>query len=260
MTQRVTWLLLALVVGMGACSNAAVSPAPSTVPTGVLRDDFLGPDQLITNEYVRWNPKAKDAVVSPTWIVTSGSLFRRANVAWSGALVPGVPDAKSSKATNSAVFRMISRNDSFQNVTVRLRYRILSLIDERANDWDGIHIFLRYQDPTELYYVTIARRDAIAVAKRKTTGGLSNGGTYETLASAPGAAVIRPGVWVSAEASIRRQGDDVRIELLLSGVSVLTVIDSGQFGSPLFGAGSVGVRGDNVEFELDDVKADELLL
>lgn len=50
-----------------------------------------------------------------------------------------------------------------------------------AVDWDGVHVFLRYQSQYRLDYASVNRRDGTAVTKKKRPGGPSNGGTYYTL-------------------------------------------------------------------------------
>ena len=41
----------------------------------LLVDDFSGPNGLVTNEFAFFNQHNPATVRSPTWIVTSGSLF-----------------------------------------------------------------------------------------------------------------------------------------------------------------------------------------
>src|SRR5438270_13153385 len=48
----------------------------------LLDDRFAGPNGLVTNEYATEHPGA--GANSPTWMVTSGSLFRRDGLGWSG--------------------------------------------------------------------------------------------------------------------------------------------------------------------------------
>ena len=219
----------------------------------MLTERFDGPDALITNEYARYNPNATNAVRSSTWVVTSGSLFRRGQAGSTGPLTAGTPNAQSSNATNSAVFRMVTARDTFENVHLSLRFRIDRQATSDIHEWDGIHLFLKYRDETELYYATVARRDGLVVIKRKVTGGPSNGGTYETLAQAAGPGVIRPGEWVSVEASLTETDKGISIAVAIDGSPVVETLDIGEHGKVLGGRGRIGVRGDNTEFSLDDL-------
>lgn len=217
-------LITVAAAGVSCSSTSAPVPSATTLDRGLV-ETFDGPDGLITNEYATYNPGRADAARSLTWIITSGSLFRRASAAWTGSLTPGTPDARSSHATNSAVFRMVSARDTFENLTFTVRFRVEHQTDLDPHEWDGIHLFLKYRDETELYYVTVARRDGIAAIKRKVTGGASNGGTYETLAQTAGGAVIRPGQWVTAQGRIATTPDGVLIEMALDGQALVAAID-----------------------------------
>ena len=145
------------------------------------RSSFAGQsDGLLTNEYAfagsAWDGPGR---TSSDWEVTSGSLFVRNGVGWTG-----VPDdandgrtpvgAASTNVTNSAVFRARSVRADFGNVDITLRVKVGYFLPgtstTAAQDWDGVHLFLRYLSPFNLYYASVARRDGRVVIKRKISG------------------------------------------------------------------------------------------
>src|SRR6185369_15401481 len=92
----------------------------------------------------------------------------------------------SQKGNNSAVFRLTTRQDNFLNVLVEfdLMHQGLNSTDKTPPvDWDGVHIFLRYQSQYNLYYASVNRRDNTVVIKKKIPGGPSNDGTYYDISS-----------------------------------------------------------------------------
>ena len=214
---------------------------------------FTGPDRLVTNEHRFWHGHAS-VEDSPDWSMTSGSLFVRGGVGWSGRPDAGEPGPDSGAATNSAVFRLNTARRDFGDVEVSFRLRVLAMtstVRTPANEWDGVHVWLRYQSEYELYYASVARRDGVVTFKKKTPGGSSNDGTYHPLAEARGGAA--PGRWVQVRVSVRNRPDgSVALGMDVDGRSVLTAVDHGEGGAPIVGAGSVGIRGDNCEFELQD--------
>jgi hypothetical protein len=213
-------------------------------------DALMGP-RLVTNEYAHWHAEDPAAVRSATWDMTSGSLFLRDGLWWTGRPDDVSPDAWSSAGNDSAVFRLTTRQ-TFRNARVSLSLRVGEFTTTArtvAEDWDGVHIFLRYQSQYQLYYASINRRDGTTAIKKKEPGGPSNGGTYYTLAT--GLAVVPIGEWQEVAASVRTQPDgSVRISLYRGPDLLLDVIDDGRLGGPPITApGAVGIRGDNCEFE-----------
>lgn len=220
-------------------------------------DGFDRAPGLITNEYAYWNPTSPLAVTSPDWQQTSGSLFARNGVAWSGRPDGSAPDALSTTATDSAVFRVNTARYDFGNVDVAFRLRVAGLTTTDrtpAQAWDGVHIFLRRRSESELYYASVDRRDGSVVIKKKCDGGTTNGGTYYTLASSPaGAYPIPLGAWQAVAAGVHDNADgSVHLQLWRDGALVLDTVDAGTGCTPLTGAGSTGIRGDNTEFEVGD--------
>ena len=244
------------VVLLAGCSAAAaaVLVAPALLRGPALEDRFDGPDGLVTNEFAFHNRSDPRAVTSPLWWVTSGSLFRSEGTGWSGPLDSRAPDAGSRAATDSAVFRMVSR-ERFGDTRMSLRFRVAPLGGTAGADgdpaWTGLHVFLRYQDEFSLYVVSIARRDGAVVVKKKVPGGPSNGGTYLTLAR--GRAALADGRWHTAALAARDADGGVELDLVVDGAPLLHARDSGAGGAPLTGEGAVGLRGDGAQFWLDDV-------
>lgn len=238
-------------------SSTTSSSTTTTLPTGstsvLLSDSFTVPDGLITNEYAYWNPDAPGSRSSPTWEMTSGSLFARAGAAWSGIPDTIEPNSTSSNGTDSAIFRMVSRRKDFTDVSVSFRLRRDGLISTAATPavaWDGEHVFLRYASETSLYYASFDRRDGTTAIKKKVTGGTSNGGTYYTLASGRGS--FTAGVFHAIGTTITDNVDgSATIRLWIDGALVLSATDTG-IGGPVIRYGGVGIRGDNANFTFDD--------
>lgn len=228
---------------------------PAPVDAGVLfADRFDRPDGLITNEFAYWNPTSTSAVHSPGWAMASGSAFVDGTALWSGVPDDIGPDATSSNGTNSAVLRLVTQRADFGDVDVSFDLATQSYVTTPttpAVDWDGVHVFLRYQSPQELYYVSVDRRDDRIAIKKKVPSDSSNGGTYHTLATA----TLRNthGMWRHFDARVVTDpSGSVTVSLSTGGEVVLTAVDSGTGGPPITAAGRVGVRGDNTEFRLRD--------
>ena len=215
-----------------------------------------GPDGLITNEFAYWNPKSRAAVRSPDWELTSGSLFARQAAAWTGVPDDRAPDVNSSSGTNSAVFRMTTIRNDFHDVAVELKLRndgLTKTASTPAVAWDGVHIFLRYQNQRHLYYASINRRDGKVVIKKKVPGGPSNGGTYFNLPPELPYPVPYHD-WQNVRATVRDNPDgSVAIALYTDGRLLVSALDDGSVGGPAIRhAGKVGLRGDNADFRFTD--------
>ena len=232
---------------IGACTAPQAAPA-------LLTERVERADGIITNEYAYWNPRAADRRASPTWQVTSGSLFARGRAGWTGVPDDRTPNATSSTGTGSALFRMVSAHKGFKNVSVdvRLRHeRYVATNRTPAVAWDGAHVFLRYQSEESLYYASVSRRDGAVAIKKKVPGGPSNGGTYYTLAEKR--VPFPTNQWRDVRATIRDRSDGgVAIELAVGGKTVVTAVDKGVGGAPIR-AGGIGLRGDNAQFSFDDL-------
>jgi hypothetical protein len=239
----------------------------------LFQDTFTGSDGLITNEYAHWN---SDGINSPDWDMTSGSLFRQTNAAWTGVPDSCAPDKFSSSCTDSNVFRLNTKQNFSGNVKVSLALKNNSNIHDsncNSNDtcWHGVHIWMRYQTQYDLYYVSINRADNQVVIKRKVPCGTDNQGTYFVLAQATHAWTV--GTWQHFSMTIQTNGDG-SVTLKVYDDDTHTLItqgtDSGGTNQnwssgcttqghystaqypPITAAGAVGVRGDFDNFNFDD--------
>ncbi|WP_367319900.1 hypothetical protein [Streptomyces sp. HUAS ZL42] len=242
-------------LGLGALAGVLLLVVPSAGhDTSVFRPVFPG-QGLVTNEFAYWHPNAPGARHSPDWTMTSGSVFGADGAGWTGHPDGERPDATSSRATDSAVFRLASRRRDFGNARVTLRLRLSELVTTPrtpARSYDGVHLWLRFHSEQECYAVSVARRDGHVVVKRKTPGGPSNGGTYVTLATAR--APLPQNTWADVDATVTDLADRrVRITLDVAGRRVLDMTDDapGRLSRP----GGVGIRGDNAEFRFRDFTA-----
>jgi hypothetical protein len=249
------------VVGLGvvACVGAVASitvwrhddaPPPEPVP------------DLITNEYAYRHGDAADAIRSPDWMVTSGSLYRVAGMLWTGHPDDNAPGPTSAHGNDSAVLRAISTRADHGDVRVSFAMRAIALTQTSrtpAKAHDGVHIFLRYQSEFSTYYVSVFRRDGQITVKKKVPGGPSNDGTYYTI----GSAVLHvdgalPGVWHHIETTVGRGEPGVTLTLRIDGRLALDVADRGG-GTPVIATpGRVGLRGDNCEFYVRDFRVEPL--
>ncbi|MFH9292265.1 hypothetical protein [Streptomyces sp. NPDC017520] len=205
---------------------------------------------LVTNAYAFRHPGAADATTHRDWTVTSGSLFARWGSGWSGVPDGLSPDPASRLRTGSAVLRVVSARHDFHDVTVGARFRLHPPVTTGrtpAVDWDGGHLWLRYQGPQELYALSFCRRDGAVTLKRKAPPpGAAQGaeGVYTTLAQAM--RPLRYETWhhIVARATTTAS-DTVQLRLRVDGREVLRAEDTAP--GRLAGAGAVGIRGDNTE-------------
>ncbi|GAA2510676.1 hypothetical protein GCM10010201_01780 [Pilimelia columellifera subsp. columellifera] len=245
---------MATILG-GAALAATVIAGGTPAQAGSWAVNAANRNGMVTNEYAYWNPTSRNSLHSPYWLMNSGSLFSRKVAGgpafWTGRPDNKAPDARSTNGTNSAVFRMITRNASFRNVTVGMSLNISGLTATSSTPavaWDGVHLFLRYQSEESLYYATVARRDGAVVIKKKCRGGGSNGGTYYTLASTGGYR-IPTNKWRFVQASAVTRGDGaVNLAVWVAGRRVSIATDNGIGCAAITKAGRTGVRGDNANF------------
>src|SRR5262249_10514418 len=121
-------------------------------------------------------------------------------------------------------------------------------------DWDGVHIFLRYQDEYTLYYASINRRDNKIIIKKKLKGGPnpSNGGTYYDLC-APVSYEVSYGQWQNVMATIKDNPDgSVTIALYANDKLLVSATDNGVGGDPIRKPGKTGIRADNANIKFRD--------
>jgi hypothetical protein len=183
-------------------------------------------------------------------------------VGWTGVPDSIVPNATSSNGTGSATFRAITRRHRFGSVAVSfdlLNQRTVTTSRTPARNWDGVHVLLRYQSAYSFYVVSVNRRDGLVLVKKKVPGGTSNGGTYYTI-GAPAHYKPRRSRWQHVLVTIQSTGRrSVTITATINGRELLAVTDHGSGGPALRRAGSVGLRGDNTEFEFAHFRVRALL-
>jgi hypothetical protein len=248
-TLRVRTILAWLAVLVLATTAVTVTILMRRQP--MLVDDFNQPNGLITNEFAYFNRGNPQAVRSPIWILTSGSLFARDNAGWTGVPDVGTTGPRSVSANDSSVFRAVTQRSNFQNVTVSfglLVQRFMPTASGPPRGWQGVHVFVRYQSPALLYVVSVDRRDGVIVIKKKVPGGSVDGGTYYTLASTQADSVA--GRWQQVRVSVANVGaEGVQIRLWLNGRLRLQAVDDGVGDvAPILQPGRVGLRGDYTEF------------
>jgi hypothetical protein len=239
---------------------ATISQTPTETASGstLFQDSFNHPDGLVTNEFSYWNPTSPEATFSPVWQMTSGSLFALNGTGWTG-----VPDGCSTSSTYSTpctasdVFRLNTTALDFGNVTVSmdlLNGYLTSSSRTPAEDWDGVHIWLHYQSEYNLYYASFNRRDGHIVIKKKCVGGTENGGTYYELGQGELSGYAIPfGAWQHVASKIQdNPGGSVTITMYRGGTQLLSATDTGLGCAPITAPGSVGVRGDNDNFNFDN--------
>ncbi|MFI7543102.1 hypothetical protein [Actinoplanes sp. NPDC049599] len=232
-----------------------VQSAP-TADSLAYRPTLGGQDRLLTNEYAHSNPADHRAVRSDDWDVTSGSLFLRDGTGWTGSPDAASPDAGSANGTGSSVFRATTKRSDFGDALVSFRVKNEGLTSRgrmRPAATDGIHVFLRWHSPEDLYVVSVNRRDNRILVKRKSPGGEVNGGTYATLGQAP--YTVPYGRWQTFRILIENTaGHTATISVDIGGRTLLKVVDQGTAAPVNLTAGSVGLRGDNCAFHFDSFR------
>lgn len=206
---------------------AATGPAPAFF------EPFSYPDGLITNENAA-SPR------SAGWLVVEGSLFASGGQGWTGKPDTATPNAASSNGTGSALFRALTqRSDFATEVTLKVTVAGFPLGSAAT---DGAHVYLRYQDSSNFYQVSIRRRDGRTAIKRK------KGGSWTTFATPLNGPSL--GTQHAVRVVATNQGDgSVRLQLFVDGALLLEAVDSS---SPILAAGRVGMAGENTEFRFDD--------
>lgn len=249
-------LLVACGIGL-----ALVSRSGSAAEGALVADDFGGPDRLLTNELAYRGRDARGVPRSATWTVTSGSWFIRDGQAWTGPPDGERPDTRSRAHNDSAVLRVLSKSTSLRDVDVSFTLTnqgMTTTARTPAVAHDGVHVFLRYRGEAELYAVSVNRRDGAVVIRKKVPGGTQNGGTYYDV----GGRAKRPISFGDRQRVTVRVRDEldgsVGFRLRIDGRTVLTARDAGVGGAPLRGGGRIGIRGDNDNFLVDDLRVEAL--
>lgn len=251
--------------------NSAVMIPDGSVPAvqpgqaSLLSIDFTGkPNGLLTSEYAFWNPNDTNAKRSPDWEMTSGSLFVKNGLAWTGLPDEKPVDILAVTGNNSRDFRLTTKRKDLLDISVKfdlINIAQSSGVKFPAQAWDGIHVFLRYQKQETLYYASVNRRDKKAIIKKKIEGGPnpSNGGTYYELTPYLPYA-WKAGVIQKVEATAKNQSDgSVLLTLSADGKELARAIDDGKIGGPPITApGATGIRGDNTEFTFNRFQVDSI--
>lgn len=212
------------------------------------------PDGLITNEYAFWNTTDSKSIQSANWQMDSGSLFAIGGMGWTGIPNDISPNPLSTNGNDSSVFRLVTRQSNFGDVSVNfdlLNQGLNSSPSTPAVSWDGVHIFLRYQSEYNLYYASVNRRDNTVIIKKKVPGGPSNNGTYYEL-SRYVAHSVPYNTWQNITATVKNNSDGtVTISLYAEGKLISSAVDNGTIGGqPIRSAGKVGIRGDNANLKI----------
>lgn len=247
---------VAIAVGVQSCGGTNVELGRT-----LFRDTFDVVDGLVTNSWAHWNDEDHRAILDRDWRATSGTLYVRDGSGWTGRPDGGHPDAGSTTANGSGVFRLRTNREDFRDVQVDAVVRVERFISTPRtppSDWDGVHLWFRYQSPQELYVVSVDRRDDVVVIKKKCLGGIENGGTYHTLGSVRRPAPLRKAFDVAASAINVDGGVELRVSI--DDRFVLDAVDRGTGCSPITAAGAVGLRSDNVEVRFDDFTVREARL
>lgn len=224
--------------------------------------EFEGSDRLLTNEFAFRYPESSEAVVSPQWFVTSGSLFVRDGVATNGSLDDREANADSTTGTNSAVFRAYTKRRFRPSYRITFAVRV-----ERPSQvpglqpapWDGLHLMVDADSPEAAYYVSLYRRNGQSVIKKKTPGGSVAGGSYAPL-SRYVPSHIEPGRWAEVRVDVRDAGSRaVTIDLYENGTLLTTATDQPSLsGTPPFDEGRLGIRADKTNFEIREFRVETL--
>jgi phage replication-related protein YjqB (UPF0714/DUF867 family) len=266
-------LIVDSTIGSARVCNFTVSGSNTLV-----QDSFTGSNGLITNEYTHWN---SDGILSPDWDLSSGSLFRQSNTAWTGVPDSLAPNKYSSDHTDSDVFRVNTFKTFAGNIKVSLALKINSEIHDSNCDasntcWHGVHIWLRHLTQYDLYAISLNRADNKVVIKRKVPCGDENNGFYKDLIS-PVTHAWSVGTWQHYSVTIQTNSNgSVTIKVYdddsdpnapflqatdaggtntswTSGCATPGSYPTSQY-PPITAAGSVGVRGDFDNFNFDDFR------
>ncbi|GGL17165.1 hypothetical protein [Mangrovihabitans endophyticus] len=256
--------LVSVGLAFGATTTVVLDDVALSPPAGesLFAPSFSRLDGLVTNEFAYWSPTNPTRRDSTDWEMTSGSLFSRSGNGYTGRIDSIQADSTSVNGTNSAIFRLTTRDHSFTDVAVRMNldvHRFTSTSRTPRRDWDGVHLFLRYKSQYELYYASVARRDGKVLIKKKCRGGSANGGSYYPVSAEVRDQRVAPDQWTRVGASIRDNADgSVTITLDRGGRTLATATDRGIGCAPLRGAGALGIRGDNTEFEFNTFRVTSL--
>ncbi|MCZ4495786.1 MAG: hypothetical protein JWM25_369, partial [Thermoleophilia bacterium] len=226
----------------------------------LMSDNFDRPNGLITNEYATYNPNQAGVFKDAQWWSDSGSFFAQNNTGWSGRPDAVAPNINSSTSTNSSIFRLWTKRTTFGDAAIEVDLRVNGLTSTTktpAASWDGFHVVTRRQSSGARYYVTMNRRDGVMIIKKQTSTF-----AYCTLTGTEikGAYSIPIGRWQKLRVTSKLNADGtVTVQGLVDGVVRTSARDTGSMcGAPLREAGSVGLRSDNIDFNVDNFRISAL--
>lgn len=145
---------------------------------------------------------------------------------------------------------------SYLNPTVSFTVNLQRFWETNAQKpGHGLSAFLRYQSQYNLYTAHYGMMSGNVAIKKKCVGGSSNGGTYYDLV--PQKALPLPlNKDVKISASIKDEGENVRINMYRDGVLVLSGLDTGQGCARIKSAGKVGLRADSAIVSFKDFQVE----
>lgn len=238
--------------------NSRTDPANS-IP---LLEAFDGPDRIYVNEYAHWNPGSVCPYVSDIWDMTSGSLFIKDGVGYSG--VPTTEKSakcESGLATNSDVFRLKTRKSDYGDQHVAFDIKLVAHSKQPSTSFDGVHAWLHLRSESALYAVSFGRWDGTFVIKKKipvnqaNCTDQSNGGCYVTLGKPVSRSdLITPQTWRHIDIYVTHSQSDPEISLFVDGELIVTAVDADVSG-PAYSQGSFGLRADNTEFYIKEIRS-----
>ena len=218
------------------------------------------PGVIESNEYAFFNPTAADAIKSANWDVTSGTLYAKETNGWTGDPTPNPPspNATSSNGNGSAVFRAVSKTvmpDPNYSVSADVNtWKWVSSTSVPAQAYDGVHLFLRYQNADKFYVASVDRRDGSVIFKKK----CGPNDYYDVGISAnPGGLTL--GTWANVAASTKNNADGtVNVTLSRNGTKILDFNDLNTGCPAITTAGKAGLRVDNLETEFKNFKVTKI--
>ena len=240
----------------------APAPLPAPIGTLLLADQFTGLDGLISNSYAYWNGWDTAALTDPTWAVEGGSMFRLGSTAWTG-----VPDnhyataRDSSTGTGSQVFRAWTKRKDFASARIDFDLKnngyTAGSADTPAVSWDGVKVWLHHTYDLYGYALEVNRRQGNVIIQKKVAAATSAGYAYHILCNTPWDTNPNPaqiGSWERVGAVARNNADgSVTLQVLRNGAVALQCVDNGSVGGAPLRSGDIGIRGDNTNFQFDNV-------
>lgn len=258
-------LMLAPIGAADARKRApAPAPAPTPAPAGTVlfSDQFTGTDGLITNGYAYWKSWDTTAIRDANWAVESGSMFRLSSTAWTGVPdnVWGM-DRLSSNGTGSQIFRAWTKRKDFTSVRADFDLKnngyTAGSPDRPAVAWDGIKVWLHHTYDLYGYALEVNRRQGNVIIQKKVAAGNADGYQYHILCNTPWDTNPNPariGTWERVGAVARNNADgSVTLQVLRNGAVALQCVDTGSVGGAPLRSGDIGIRGDNTNFQFDNV-------